>query len=339
MTYRFLTPALIGRLILLALVWLSFAVTTEQYRSFDNLYAMLEGFAVLGLVALGVAVTMIAGELDLSVASVAAVAGIIAVELSELGLVLCVLVATLCGLAFGAVQGFVIARTGINSLVFTISTLIGIRGVAFVLAPTPTLLPLDRIDISDTIVQRFWIFSPFSLTTIAVMVVVGFFLAYTTWGREIYAIGGGRHESAGAGVSHARSMVLAFALSAGCASLAGSLAALKSASAAPFAFEPLLLSAVTAALVGGISLYGGRGNVFSLAVGVLTLRFLISGFSARGAPTYIESLATGLLLLGVLVVEFSTESRQVAEWRERRALRRALATPAAGPSPPAQPSK
>jgi ribose/xylose/arabinose/galactoside ABC-type transport system permease subunit len=332
MTYRFFTPALCGRLILLALVWLSFAVTTEQYRSFDNLYAMLEGFALLGLVALGVAVTMIAGELDLSVASVAAVAGIIAVQFSELGLVLCVLVATICGLVFGAAQGWIIARTGINSMVFTIATLIGIRGVAHLLASSPKLLPLERIDISDTIVERYWIFSPFSLTTIAMMVLVGFFLAYTAWGREIYAIGGGRHESAGAGVSQTRAMILAFAICSGCAAMAGALAALKSASAAPFAYEPLLLSAVTAALVGGISLYGGRGNIFSLAVGVLTLRFLISGFSARGAPTYIESLATGLLLLGVLVVEFSTESRQVQEWRERRALRRALA-PAAAASP------
>jgi ribose/xylose/arabinose/galactoside ABC-type transport system permease subunit len=336
MTYRFLTPALGGRLILLALVWVSFAATTEQYRSFDNLYAMLEGFALLGLVALGVSVTMIAGELDLSVASVAAVAGIIAVELSGLGLVPCVVLAALCGVAFGAVQGWVIAWTGINSLVFTIATLIGIRGVAHVLAPSPTLLPFDRIDISDAIVQRFWIFSPFSLTTIAMMVLVGFFLAYTAWGREIYAIGGGRHESAGAGVSQTRAMVIAFAISAGCAALAGSLAALKSASAAPFAYEPLLLSAVTAALVGGISLYGGRGHIFSLAIGVLTLRFLISGFSARGAPTYIESLATGLLLLGVLVVEFSTESPQVREWRERRALRRALTAPAT--APPASPT-
>lgn len=332
MTYRFLTPALIGRLVLLALVWVSFAATTEQYRSFDNLYAMLEGFALLGLVALGVAVTMIAGELDLSVASVAAVAGIIAVETSQLGLVPCVAVATAAGLVFGAVQGWVIALTGINSLVFTIATLIGIRGVAHLLAPSPTLLPFDRIDISDTIVERYWIFSPFSLTTIAAMVLVGAFLAYTTWGREIYATGGGRQESAGAGVSHTRAMVIAFAISAGCAALAGSLAALKSASAAPFAYEPLLLSAVTAALVGGISLYGGRGNIFSLAVGVLTLRFLISGFSARGAPTYIESLATGLLLLGVLVVEFSTESQQVREWRERRALRKAVT--AGAPPPP-----
>ena len=66
-----------------------------------------------------------------------------------------------------------------------------------------------------------------------------------------------------AGVSHARAIVLAFAISAGSAALAGSLASLKSAAAAPFAFEPPLLSAVTAALVGGISLYGGRGNVFS----------------------------------------------------------------------------
>ena len=156
--------------------------------------------------ALGVAVTMIAGELDLSVASVAAVAGIIAVELSELGLVPCVLVATLCGLAFGAVQGFVIARTGINSLVFTISTLIGIRGVAFVLAPTPTLLPLDRIDISDTIVQRFWIFSPFSLTTITAMVVIVGSSSPTPRGgaRSTPSAAGGRSRRAPASRTPAR---------------------------------------------------------------------------------------------------------------------------------------
>lgn len=332
MTYRFLTPALGGRIVLLALVWIAFAATTKQYRSFDNLYAMLEGFALLGLVALGVSVTMIAGELDLSVGSVAAVAGIIAVEASGAGLVPCVLIATACAVLFGIAQGFVIAWTGINSLVFTIATLIGVRGVAHVLAPSPTMLPFERIEISDAIVRRLWIFSPFSLTTIALMVIVGLFLAYTAWGREIYAIGGGRHESAGAGVNQMRALVLAFAISAGCAGLGGSLAALKSASAAPFAYESLLLSAVTAALIGGISLYGGRGTVFSLAIGVLALRFLVSGFSARGAPTYIESLATGLLLLGVLVVEFSTESPQVREWRERRALRRALGAPVQAPS-------
>ena len=167
------------------------------------------------------------------------------------------------------------------------------------------------------------------------MVVVGVFLAYTTWGREIYAIGGGRQESTGAGVSHGRAMVLAFAISAGCASLAGSLAALKSAFAALLAFEPLLL-AVTAALVGGISparrsrqrVLAGRRRA-DAAVPHL-------GFSLRGAPTYIESLATGLLLLGVLVVEFSTESRQVQEWRERRALRTHAG--GAGLSSPAHPS-
>jgi ribose/xylose/arabinose/galactoside ABC-type transport system permease subunit len=324
MTQRLVTPAFAGRLVLLALVWLSFAATDDNYRTFNNLYAMLEGFALLGLVAAGLMVTMIAGELDLSVGSVAAVAGVIAIQTAELGLIPCVLIATAAGVVFGLAQGFLIARTGINSLVFTIGTLIGVRGIAHILASTPVLLTIQQLSLSDTIVKRWWIFSPFSVTTIAVLGLLGAFLTLTGWGREIYAIGGGRLEAIAAGISLTRPLMIAFACSAGCAAMAGAIASLKSGSAAAFSYENVLLSAVTAALVGGISLYGGRGNVLGLVTGILTLRFLISGFSSRGAPTYIESLATGLLLLGVIVIEFLTESPQMADLRERRELRRAL---------------
>jgi ribose/xylose/arabinose/galactoside ABC-type transport system permease subunit len=100
-----------------------------------------------------------------------------------------------------------------------------------------------------------------------------------------------------------RPIVLAFSVSAALAALAGSLAALKSGAAQPGGYDSVLLAGVTAALVGGVSLYGGRGSVVGVAVGVLTVRFLVSGISSRGAPFYVESLATGGLLLAVLVVE------------------------------------
>jgi ribose transport system permease protein len=321
--HRLVTPTLVGRFVLLLVVWAIFAATDDNYRTFDNLYAMLEGFALLGLVALGVGVTMIAGELDLSVASLAAVAGIIAIELTSLGLVPAVLLTTLATLVFGAVQGFVIAKLRINSLVFTIGTLIALRGLAFVISgERAVLIDLDNLGMAKEVTRRLWIFSPFSLVTISMLIVIGLLLALSRYGREIYAIGGARQEAVAAGVSRTRPLVVAFAVSAMCAGLAGSLASIKSGSAPPFAFEPILLAAVTAALVGGISLYGGRGHVVGLVIGALALRFLISGFSSRGAPTYIESVATGGLLLGVLLVEFLTEGPQMRDWRRRRALAR-----------------
>jgi ribose transport system permease protein len=298
----------VGSRALLALaVYTFFSATDEHYRGVRELYPLLNGFALTGLVALGLGVTMIAGELDLSVGSMAAVAGIITVYLSGWGVFPCLAVAVLSGAAFGALQGAVIAKLRINSLVFTIGTLIALRGVAFVISHEHSVLVnLGDLSISDSITRKLWIFSPMSLVAIAAFLVVGLLIAFAKRGREIYAIGGGRNEALGAGVASFIPIVLAFTLSAGLASLAGGLAALQSAAAQPGAFDSFLLGGVTAALVGGISLYGGRGTVAGIAVGVLTLRFLVTGIASRGAPFYVESLATGGLLLAVLVVELIT---------------------------------
>jgi ribose/xylose/arabinose/galactoside ABC-type transport system permease subunit len=191
--------------------------------------------------------------------------------------------------------------------VFTIGTLIALRGVAFVISHEHSVLVnLDDLSISDSVTRKLWVFSPFSLTTIAAFLVVGLFMAFARRGREIYAIGGGRNEALGAGVTTFVPIVLAFTISGALASLAGGLASLQSAAAQPGAFDSLLLGGVTAALVGGISLYGGRGTIVGIAIGVLTLRFLVTGIASRGAPFYVESLATGGLLLAVLVVELVT---------------------------------
>jgi ribose/xylose/arabinose/galactoside ABC-type transport system permease subunit len=301
------TADLLSRVALALAVYAFFAATDSQYRAFAQLYPLLNGFALVGLVALGLGVTMIAGELDLSVGSMAAVAGIIAVYASDWGVVPCLVVAVAAAAAFGAAQGFAIALLRINSLVFTIGTLIALRGFAFVISHEQSVLVnLDNLSISDSITRKLWIFSPFSLITITAFVVIGGFMAYTRSGRQIYAIGGGRSEALGAGVSSFRPIVVVFTISAGLAGLAGSLASLQSGAAQPGAFDSLLLGGVTAALVGGVSLYGGKGSFVGVAVGVLTLRFLVLGISSRGWPFYVESLATGALLLAVLLVELAT---------------------------------
>ena len=302
------TADLLSRVALAVVVYAFFAASDSQYRAVSELYPLLNGFALVGLVALGLGVTMIAGELDLSVGSVAAVAGIIAVYASDWGVVPCLLVAVAAAAAFGAAQGFAIALLRINSLVFTIGTLIALRGFAFVISHEQSVLVnLNNLSISDSVVRKLWIFSPFSITTLVAFVLIGGFMAYTRPGRQIYAIGGGRNEALAAGVSASRSIVIAFTISAGLAGLAGGLASIQSGAAQPGAFDSLLLGGVTAALVGGVSLYGGKGSFVGIAVGALTLRFLVLGISSRGAPFYVESLATGALLLAVLLVELVTE--------------------------------
>ena len=149
--------------------------------------------------------------------------------------------------------------------------------------------------------------------------VVGVFLAYVKYGREIHAIGGGRDEALAAGVPLLRPIVVAFALSAAMASLAGALTLLKSGNAGPAGFENLLLPSVTAALIGGVSLFGGKGTAFGVAIGALTIRFVISGLSLGGSPFYVLTLATGVLLVFVIGLELLVDRSDLRDrFRERR---------------------
>jgi ribose/xylose/arabinose/galactoside ABC-type transport system permease subunit len=305
-------------------VFILFTVRDDRFFTTNNVFTIFEGFSFLGLAALAVGITVIAGEFDLSVGSAAAVAGIIAVSIvEEIGLVPTVLLTAVIGAAYGAVQGYLVHRLRIQSLVFTLGTLIALRGVAFVISNEDSVVVHD-LTVAAAVRRQLWIFSPFSLVTIGVFLLVGLLLRYTRSGREIYAIGGGRQEAAAAGVSVIRRLMLAFALSGAMAALTGALTSIKSGSAGPAAFETLLLPAVTAALIGGVSLFGGKGSVVGIAIGALTLRFITSGLSLDGAPFYVLTLATGVLLAIIVGLELITRPPSTwARWRRWRTRRRA----------------
>ena len=161
-------------------------------------------------------------------------------------------------------------------------------------------------------------------------VLLGLFLTRTRFGREIYAVGGGRVEAAGAGIRSTRPLVIAFAISGCLAGLAGALSAIKSGSAQPVGFENLLLPAVTAALIGGVSLFGGVGTVIGIALGAFTLRCVISVLYLEGSQFYVENLATGLLLLVVLAIEMTGRN-----WAQLKLLFRGGRRRAGPPGPAA----
>lgn len=302
---------LLLRAVLLVVFFAILSIAAPGFLSVYTISPIVDGMAVLGLLALGLAVTMLAGELDLSIASVAAAAAVVAVDLRGLGPVVAILVAVVAATLFGALQGYLVARLGISSLMLTLASFIGVRGLAHLLAgnSTVSLPPEDfpTIDFFDLPIAQF--FAVPSLIAVSVFVLVGLFLGLTRWGREVYAIGGGREQSVGAGVPTRRPMAIAFAISGLSAGLVGALSTWSQGAAIPTGFESSLLPAATAALVGGIALSGGRGSVVNVLVGVLFIQTLTTFLSSTGAPAFAQSMLTGVLLFGVLLLEYVTDRR------------------------------
>jgi ribose transport system permease protein len=307
----------------MVVVYLVFAAQLPNYHTANGIAALLDGAVLIGTVSLGVGISMLAGEFDLSVGSLAAVTGVIVMEIVNIGVFPSLIVGVLFAAAVGALQGLVIGALGINSLVFTIGSLIGLRGIALVISHENSVtMPIEQLPEIDFFTERvLGVLSPLSIGMVVVFVVVGLFLRYTRWGREIYAIGGGRNEARAAGVPLLRPMMIAFTCSGALAGLGGSVLSLRLGSATPLGFDTLLLSAATTCLMGGIALEGGRGNVIGIAIGLFTLRFLITGVASLGAPYYVQNLAAGALLIFVVAVQLlATQYRRRGD-RMRLAVR------------------
>lgn len=288
-------------------VYIAFATMLPSYHTVSGFAALLDGAALIGIVAVGVGITILAAEFDLSVGSLAAVIGVLTVNMiiGGMGIIPAVAIAVFVAAVFGALQGLVIAVTGINSLVFTIGTLIGLRGFALMISNENSVtIPIPRLGETDFLAVRILgVLSPMSMAMMMVFALAFLFLRYTVWGREIYAIGGGRAEARAAGVSTIKPMVIAFMISGGLAGFGGALSSVRLGSATPLGFDTLLLSCATACLMGGIALAGGRGSVIGVFIGLLTLRFLVSGVASLGAPYWLQSLAIGALLILVILVQ------------------------------------
>lgn len=295
------------QLVVLAIVIVSMYALYPAFR----VESSIERLIPLGVIAAGLAVTMIAGEFDLSIASMAALAGAITVVLSEQGLIVSLLIAiTVCTL-MGMLQGWAIATLGINSLVFTVGTLVLIRGLTWLVCDG-LAISIDDVTASDIFYSRILFLSPGSLTALCILVGLGVFLSRTRWGRELYALGSARQEAIAAGVRYRRGMVVAFGISAACGAVGGGLTSALSGSAAPNALESMLVLGIAAALVGGVSIAGGRGTMVNVFLGFAIISVLSAGLAGMGSKAFVSQLFTGVFLLAIVLAEYA-----IARLRER----------------------
>jgi ribose/xylose/arabinose/galactoside ABC-type transport system permease subunit len=283
-----------------------------------NVYNAMQNWASVGLLALGVGLTMIAGEFDLGALGIYAFAGMIAVRVGGHGALLGIVVAVAVGGLIGLVQGVIVARLRINSMPVTLGFYIALIGATSALSHSKSV-SFSNLDIGATLdATKLEFFSWRSLIAIIVFALVIVVLRFTRLGRELRAIGGDRRASRVVGVGVDRVLVGTFVVSGLCSAIGGSLLAYSLATAVPDPGIAPLTFAVTATLIGGVSLVGGVGSPLGIAAGGITLSLLQELFSVLATPDYVENIVTGTLLVVATII---AAPELVARWKSLRAPR------------------
>ena len=257
---------------------------TENFATLANLNTQLVQVAPVLIVALGMALVIGTEGVDLSVGSVMAIAAAILPLYLGYGLVPAIGLALVAGLLCGAVNGTLVAVVGIQPIVATLALLVGGRGLALVLADGQ-LKDIRNQELLDLGAGKA-LGIPYVVLIAAVLAVLVFLLVrYTTFGRQLVAVGGNRSASALAGLPVRRVLMTTYLLSGVLAAIAGVVATARLTASDPSAIGNLFeLSAITAVVVGGTPLSGGRVRILGTVAGALLMQLITATLIKHNLP-------------------------------------------------------
>ncbi len=276
-----------------------FIFATPYFWHVENIINMLTTVAVIGIVAAPGTLLIVGGQIDLSVGSGAGLVGVILGYFApHTGLPLAIILAAAIGLLAGAVNGFIVSVIGVNSLITTLGTLAVYGGIAEVLSNGQTI----AITSFDGLATA----RPFLRLPIPVLLMFGTLLCfwvlmtYTTYGRSMYAVGGNPVAARLVGIASKRVTFIAFVLSAAAFTLGGFVLSSQLSAGSPTFGVNLELAVITAVILGGTSLSGGRGTIVGTALGVLIIGVLGNGLVLMNVNSFWQDVANGLLLIAAV---------------------------------------
>jgi galactofuranose transport system permease protein len=292
----------------------------ENFATGFNLSSFTGDAAKYGLVALGMTFVIMTGGIDLSVGSVVALGGVVAIKVSEYGLLPGLLAGTAAGAAVGVLNGLLITKLRLQPFIVTLATLLAVRGLALTLAGTRAAVaaPGDFQKLSN------W--SLLGLPVAAWAMFLAFLvgaavLNYTAWGRRVLAIGGNVDAARLMGLPVARTTFSVYVLSGALAGCAGVFLGSQNGSVDTAAGQGWELTAIAAVVVGGTLLTGGVGSVLSSLVGVLLLQLIFNlivfenGKGFINISSFWESVIRGAFLLVVVLLQVRLVKRRRAAGR------------------------
>lgn len=292
-----------GALVGLLVVCVAMFIATPDFLTAENLLNVGIQAAVVAVLAFGMTFVIVAGGIDLSVGSVAALAAIVGGWASiSLGLSgpLVLLVGLLTGLVVGTVNGAAIAYIGLPAFIATLAMLSIARGLALVISEgSPLTMPSAVTVLGDDL-------GPMPIPVLVLVgagLVAAFLLARTVVGRSMYAVGGNEEAARLSGLPVKRVTVIVYALSGLFAGLAGLLLAGRLGSAQPQAAFGYELDAIAAVVIGGASLSGGVGKATGTLIGALVLAVIRNGLNLLNVTAFWQQVVIGLVIAIAVAVD------------------------------------
>lgn len=283
-----------------------FSLASEGGRFFTaiNLVNILQQAAALAIMATGVTFVLLTAEIDLSIASMAMFAGVLASHLlvnAGVPGTLAFLISFVVAIVLGLVNGVVTTRFRLPSFMTTLAMMQIANGLAiFITKGRPFFeVPAIALALGN---GRLGPIPVILIVAVIVLAVGHIVLTYTRFGRYVYMVGGNREAAELSGISTTKIRTLALMIGGATAGLAGLINTGRIGSAHAGGFEDMLLAAISAVVLGGTSLFGGEGGIPNTIIGLLIFAVLGNGLNLINLDIYLKTVVTGLILLIALII-------------------------------------
>jgi rhamnose transport system permease protein len=306
-------------ILLLGVVFILASLVVPRFATPITVTFLLIDITPILLIALPMTLVIIVAEIDLSVASIFGLGSVSLGILFQAGvpIELAMIVSVAICAAAGAVNGFLISTVGLGSLPVTIGTLALYRGLAVGLLGTTAItnFPVEWTRLAQANIGQ----SGIPLVVLPTVALIGIFvvvLHFTPFGRSLYAIGASAEAALFSGVNVRRTKVIIFILSGAVAGLAGVFYTLRFGNAIGSNGLGMELAVIAAVVLGGVSIFGGRGTIIGAVAGVLLIGVIASALRLAKVPASAIDVITGVVL--VLSAFTAVASSGFANWRRRR---------------------
>lgn len=301
-----------GLLVIFIAIFVLFSVATPHFLTLGNFVNVLLSISVIGIISTTMTMAIIGRGPDLTVGAIVAISGCILANLvlmNGLPWYVGMFTALAIGLIVGFLNGIIIVKFNLSSLIVTLGMMNVVRGLSFILVDGTAQFVND--DILLYLGRATWLAIPLPIIILVLsFIVYDFILNKTVFGRQVFASGGNRKAARLAGINVNKNTVILYVLSGFMASIAGLITVGIGGAAMPYVGESYALDAVTAVLLGGTSLAGGKGSLRMTFLGVFIIGILNNGMMLMNVQTYWQIAAKGAFLILAIILDSLQHTRK-----------------------------
>jgi ribose transport system permease protein len=304
-TFNFDTARQLTLVLILFVEILFFSILSESFLTASNIINVLRQVSITGISSVGMFLVILLGDIDLSVGSMYAFIGVICALTFKAthSTILTVLVAIALGMLIGLFNGTITAKFHIPAFITTLATMSICRGLAYIITGGS---PIGVTDPRFTILGTGYVFNKIPLPVIFMIIVlaIGFFLIkYTRFGRYVYACGGNALAAKWSGINIDFVRIIVYVIAGILNGFAAIILAGRLGGGLPATGEGSEMDVITAVVLGGTSMSGGKGKLWGVILGVLIIGILTNGLTMTNVSTYWQKVVKGIIILVAVIMD------------------------------------